>query len=145
PLAMNQLRRWGHVLQIHLPYGSIHKKGMEIKPAFKIVSGMVNPEKDVEDSAERQIHKSGVQLHAEHRSLPPQCRKQRAPASHEWVEDQVAFVRRGEDYAFEQSHRFLRRMFAEVFLVTFGGSNLPNAFHLLAACHLAHQFVIERV
>src|SRR5690348_13112760 len=63
----------------------------------------------------------------------------------EGVEDEVAFVRGGEEDAFDEGERLLRGMFSEFFLPGLGRRDGPNGLHLFAASVLAHELVIEFV
>ena len=66
-------------------------------------------------------------------------------AAGERIEHEIAGIGRGEQAAFEQDERLLRRMFAVGFFRRCRSLEPPDGFHLLAGISFAHLRVVECV
>ena len=97
------------------------------------------------DAAEREAEEFGREFAAEGVTAEAEGGDKRGAATTERVEDEVAFVGRGEEDAFEEGDGFLRGVLAEFFLPGFGRTDFPDGFHLFAAIGFLHELVVEGV
>ena len=74
-----------------------------------------------------------------------QCCNTCARHASERVQHQVARGGRRSDASLNQRHRFLRRVFSELLLITSRCRELPDSLHLLAAVLILHVAVVEDV
>jgi len=97
------------------------------------------------DAAEGKAHGLELEFAAVGASVQTKGAQQSRATAHERVEDQVAFVRGGEDDAFEERDGLLRWMLAEELFFAAGWEDFPDAFHLLSTVGFFHQLIVEGV
>jgi len=97
------------------------------------------------EANQRQMNPRIIHFRPDNATREPQRGERSRARTGEWVQDEVAFIRRGEENAFEERDGLLRWMLAEFFLPRLGRRNGPHGFHLLAAVDLLHVRVIEFV
>src|SRR5215467_2848318 len=133
-------------------FGSIHRIGEGINRKiersdrnFEDRDGKSDVYQIGTEAAKRESEEFGGEFAAQRVTAEAERGEESGAGAGEGVEDEVAFVRRGEENAFEERDGFLRGMLAETLLPGFGRIDFPDGLHLLAAVGVLHQFVVESV
>jgi len=125
--------------------GSIHRIGKGIKRKLEGRDGKFDLYQIGTDAAERKGEEFGGEFAAERATVEAKRGEERGAAAEEGVEDEVAFVGRGEEDAFEEGDGLLRGVLAEALFPLFGRPKVPDGLHLFPIRVLPHELVVEGV